>query len=232
MSIYEERLKILTEHADFQRKLKLSELLKFTQESSIAHNTEYGAGREATLDKGLLWVIGRQRFEISRMPDYDVFVRLRTWPGKTKYFFMPRFYEIVDDKTGELLVRGTAIWSLIDEKARHPIIPSEYGIHIPEESDEFPLPPFPPVPELSRVAAFEVHYGDADLNGHLNNTAYFTKVMDLIPIDYLKHHELKAVDVQYKKEIKLGEVIELSYGLIGDSWWFACERFKIVIEFK
>ncbi|MCR5491473.1 MAG: hypothetical protein K6F32_05045 [Bacilli bacterium] len=233
MAIYQRRIKILTEHADFTRRLKLAELLKFAQELSIAHTTELGAGREKTLDKGLLWVVGRQHFEIVKIPLYDEHVLLESWPGETRFFFLPRFYEFSDEDTHEVLVRGTAVWSLIDEKTRMPIVPGEHDIFIPEEKTgrEIDLPLGFRIPELKEEAEFEVRYSDADLNGHLNNTAYLNKVMDLIPTDYLKAHEPKALDVQYKKEIKLGETITLSYGLVDSSWWFSCEKFMIKIEF-
>ena len=234
MSILRKQEKILTEHADFRRKLKLSEMLKFTQEISIEHVTACGAGIDRTIDRGFLWVIGRQRFEIERMPLYDEEFELVTWPSKPKYYFMPRSYEFVS-RDGENLIRGTAVWSLIDESTRHPIIPSEHDIPIIGDEvtgRELQLPPFGLTPELPNVSAFAVHYSDADINGHLNNTAYLSKVMDLIPLDYIKAHEIKALDVQYRKEIRLGEVVEMKYGLVDDAWWFACDHFRVMIQFE
>lgn len=232
MEIYSQKLKILTEHADFNRNLRLRELLKFAQEMSIAHTTLMGAGRDKTLDKGLLWIVSKQHFEISRLPDYDEWIEMLSWAGETRFVLLPRFYEF-NTLAGETLIRGSAIWGLIDEKTRTIIKPVEHGIIIKPENTgrelAIPLGFRPPV--LSERAEIEVKYSGADLNGHLNNTAYLDLVMDLIPISFLSSHNPKTLDIQYKKEIKLGGKTSVSYGLVDDCWWFSAEEFLIKIQY-
>ncbi|MCR4698949.1 MAG: hypothetical protein K5762_06265, partial [Bacilli bacterium] len=50
-------IKLRAEHVNYNRSLKLSSLLLFSQEMCIHHTELLGMGRKKTLDKGLLWII-------------------------------------------------------------------------------------------------------------------------------------------------------------------------------
>ena len=65
----------------------------------------------------------------------------------------------------------------------------------------------------------------------MNNTKYLDVCEDLIPTDFLLDHEAKELFCDYKKEIKLGEEFELSYGLIDGSYWFVSDHFVIRIVY-
>ena len=234
MEIYRKEIKVLSSYCDYNRKLRLSELLKFTQEASIEHTTLMGMGREKTLDKGLLWIISKQHYEISSLPKYDDSIELLSHAGETRFILLPRHYEIDLKSTGEALVKGSAIWGLIDKESRQPILPLEHGIEIIPcvMGNEVDIPLSIKVPQLEKEAEIEAKYSLCDLNGHLNNASYIDLVMDLIPMDYLDKHEPKTLDIVYKKEIRLGEKVTLSYGERDNSWYFFCPRFTIRIEFR
>ena len=102
MSIYREELLLRSKDVDLHRRLRTSRLFELLQEASIRHTEQLGMGREKTLDKGILWVVGLQRAEITRMPVYDEQIVLKSWPGETMHFFFPRYYQI-ETADGELL---------------------------------------------------------------------------------------------------------------------------------
>ncbi|HAV27155.1 MAG TPA: hypothetical protein DCX23_02370, partial [Lachnospiraceae bacterium] len=128
MDYFEKTFTIHSRDVTRHRELRLSNMLGFFQEGSITHTESLGVGRDKTLDKGLLWIIARQSAEINRMPRYDEEVTFRSWPGPTMRIFFPRHYEV--SSGNEILVRGCALWMLIDEKTRSFIFPDEYGIEI------------------------------------------------------------------------------------------------------
>ena len=226
-------IKILTEHCDPTRKLRLSSLLKFLQEVSIEDTENLGYPREKTLDKGLLWVIGKQRLVINRLPEYDETVRIVSYPGERIPFLFPRHCKIYSS-SGELLVSSSAAWTLIDEKKRSMIDPEAYGIVIEgkTEGDEvgfqFPFKGF----DLTKNATFAAKWRDCDLNGHMNNTAYLDEAEDLIPSGFLKAHEPSLLEVAYKKEIPLGQEIPVSFGEEDDVYVFSSPSFFIRLGFK
>ena len=226
-------IKILTEHCDASRRLRLSSLFRFFQEISIEDTERLGFPRSTTLDRGLLWVIGKQRLEIKRMPEYDETVEILSYPGKKIPFLFPRYCKVVS-RDGEAIVSSSAIWTLIDEKSRSMIDPEKHGIVIDgkEEGDEigpqFPMKTFP----LQNKAVFAAKWSDCDLNGHMNNTAYFDEALNLIPPSFLKSHQPSAVDVAYKKEIPLGSEVAVSYEEEKGVYVFSSDSFFIRIAFS
>ena len=71
MNLYEERFRLKSKDVDLYRRLRCSRLFELLQEASIRHTELLGMGREKTLDRGLLWIVGLQRSEIRRMPEYS-----------------------------------------------------------------------------------------------------------------------------------------------------------------
>ena len=226
------KLKILTEHCDPSRKLRLSSLLKFLQEVSIEDTERLGYPRSTTLDRGLLWVIGKQRVKINRLPCYDETVEILTYPGERIPFLFPRHCKIYSS-SGELLVSSSAAWTLIDEKSRLMVDPEQFGIVIEGENEgdeigfQFPFKGF----DLKKEATFAAKWRDCDLNGHMNNTAYLDEAEDLIPHSFLKEREPSFLDVAYKKEIPLGQEIPVQYGEENLVYVFSSASFFIRLGF-
>jgi acyl-ACP thioesterase len=229
--MYTVKRKLLSEDVGPDRKLKLSRLLSFAQELSIAHTTELGMGRHMTLDRDLLWVIGRQRYIFNRLPEYDEDTTLSSWPGMTLKALFPRYYEF---KVGdEVVIKGVAIWSLIKKKSRKVIFADKYGIIIPMEKygGELPFPTRINAPKFKKTALLTANWSNSDLNGHLNNTYYMDFIESLIPVNFLKKHSPKSLDIDYEKEIKVGQTVEVKYGKKDNYYYFTSDYFTIRIGF-
>ena len=177
---YEKKILIRSEQVDMTRRLRISELFRLMEEASIAHTEELGCTREKTLDRGLLWVITRQQAQIEELPAYDEEIIVRSWQGDMMHVFFPRFYEI--ERAGKILVRGQALWILIDEEEREMIMPEEYGIEIPGRpgSDDMMLPAVVVPKEAECIIEKELVtcFSQVDINGHMNNTRYFDIIDD------------------------------------------------------
>ncbi len=210
--IYERSLLLGSEHVDCFRRLRTSTLFELLQTASIRHTEALGIGRDKTLDKGLLWVIARQYVLIDRMPVYDERITLRSWPGETMRVLFPRYYEILSER-GEPLVRGSAVWSLMDSETRTTAFPDEYGVEIAgvETGRELPY--------LTKIQAtqtpdhfdFTVPYSYVDLNGHMNNTRYFDLIEDRLPAAKAGNI-LREIHVEYTAEARLDDVLHVSWG--------------------
>ena len=179
------------------RRLRMSELFRIMEEASIAHTEELGCTRDRTLDRGLLWIITRQQAEIEELPAYDEEITVRSWQGDMMHVFFPRFYEI--ERAGRVIVRGQALWMLIDEESRQMVMPEDYDIFIPGRpgSDDMMLAPVVIPSELreeesgddgsGREGAGTVirqdlvtRFSQVDINGHMNNTRYFDIIDDAL----------------------------------------------------
>ena len=228
--IYTERLTLRSRDVDMFRRLRTSELFKLLQEASIRHTEELGMGRDKTLDKGILWVLLMQRAEITRMPEYDERIVLRSWPGKTMHLLFPRFYSL-ETEAGEALVKASALWGLVDEKSRKAVFPERYGIEIKgiETGKEIDLPG--PIRKMAcdREKRFEVPYSFVDLNGHMNNTRYFDLAEDCVGAA-AGGKLLKEVRTEYVNEARFGEELTLRWNGAAGEVFLAGESSKPVFR--
>lgn len=211
------------------KRLKSSSMLLEYQEIANEDVERLGLGKEKTWDKGLLWVMARQRFLIHRMPLYREEVKFSTWPNGVIRFLYPRSYAAYA-KDGSLLIEGTSIWTLIDATTRKPIIPEERGLLVEDGASgrPFEMPSSVRCPLfLPQKAELEAKWSLCDPNGHLNNAKYLDACEDLIPADFLLSHPLKGLEIDYRKEIPLGEKVTLSYGEKEGSYFFRCDSFHL-----
>ena len=165
------------------RRLRMSDLFRMLEEASIAHTEQLGCTRDKTLDRGLLWIITRQLVEIDEMPAYDEEITVRSWQGEMQHVFFPRFYEI--EREGRVIIRGQALWMLMEEETRTMAMPEDYDIYIPGRPDAGDMMlPAVVIPETAgEAAAGEVlvtRFSQVDINGHMNNTRYFDVIDDML----------------------------------------------------
>ena len=215
--LYEKTFRIRSEHVNTLRFLRTSSLFRLMQEASIAHTTALGFGREKTLDKGLLWILIRQKASIRRMPRYDEEVTLRSWPGDMLHVFFPRTYEFWSGD--ECLIRAESLWLLMDEKERTMAFPAEHEILIPGRKDggESLLSPAIRAPKETTAAFSEcmtAAFSQTDLNGHINNANYFDLIDNWLfdPQEkdcWIRRPFPTEVDAEYLTEIRPGETFWL-----------------------
>ena len=212
MSIYERRLLLRSQDVDMHRRLRLSNLFTLLQEASIRHTEDLGMGRDKTLDKGILWIVGMQRANILRMPEYDEQIVIRSWPGQTMHLFFPRYYRI-ENEAGELLVEASALWMLINEETRQVVFPESAGIVIDGvvTGQECTLPSPPRALLTTETVPFRVPYSYVDLNGHMNNTRYFDLAEDCIPAPAVGAR-LLTIQTEYSSEAPLGTTLQIHWG--------------------
>ncbi len=211
MSVCTESLKLRSRDVDMFRRLRSSELFKLLQEISIRHTEELGMGREKTLDRGILWVLLMQRAEIARMPVYDEELLLRSWPGKTMHLLFPRYYSL-ETAAGEVLVKASALWSLVDAGTRKVVFPERFGIVIEggETGGEIALPGAVRKQDCAFEKGFEVPYSFVDLNGHMNNTRYLDLAEDCVGAA-AKGKLLREIQTEYVNEARYGETLHLRW---------------------
>ena len=232
MSMYHQELLLRSKDVDLHRRLRTSRLFELLQEASIAHTEQLGMGRDKTLDKGLLWIVGLQRAEIRRMPEYDEQILLKSWPGETMHLFFPRYYQM-ETAAGELLLRSSALWTLVDQETRKVVFPEKYGVVIPGErtGEEIALPSSPRRLELTESLPFRVPYSYVDLNGHMNNTRYFDLAEDCVP-GSREGRRLRLVQTEYVSEAKLGDELRVRWGCEDGSFFLLGENEKPVFRMR
>ena len=209
--MYQEKVLIDSNEVDASLTLRLSSLFRIIQSVVMKHTEVLNVGTKETIDKGMLWVISRIRLEITRMPKYQEEIVCKTYPGKTilNMLFPRHFY--IEDTKGNVIIRFSSIWALIDKENRHPVSSAiiasrciaeshENELELPEKLEEKPA-------ELKEKR--KIHYSDVDLNSHLNNTKYIELFSDLHNSDFYKEYNVSSLTLNYLKEIKEGDIVEV-----------------------
>ena len=211
MDIYEKDYIIQSSDVDMFQRLRVSRLFTFTQEAAIHHTEQLGAGRAKTLDRGFLWVVTMQHAEIKRLPVYDERIKLISYPGKTMHVMFPRYFSFKDEN-GEEIIRGSALWMLMDMNTRKMIFPDDENIRIEadEVTDGYPLPkPIKPE-ETDRQYLLTVPFSFTDINGHLTNTKYFDIAEDITGIS-ASGKTPKYISAEYSGEARFSEKLDIHY---------------------
>ena len=231
-TVLKQEFLLRSKDVDLHRRLRTSRLFELLQEASIRHTEELGMGRDKTLDKGILWIVGLQRAEISRMPVYDEQIVLKSWPGKTMHLFFPRYYQM-ETKTGEVLLKASALWTLVDEQTRKVVFPEKYGVVIEGTvtGEEIALPASPRKLELTETVPFQIPYSYVDLNGHMNNTRYFDLAEDCIPASR-EGRALRLVQTEYASEARLDDKLKVRWGQESSSFYLQGEGEKPVFRMR
>ena len=233
--VWSRTVELRSKDVNMFRKLRTSRLFELLQEASIAHTEELGWPRETTLDRDFLWMIAMQRIEIERMPDYGESIGLKSWPGPMMHVLYPRQYRI-EDEGGDVLLRGSAIWTLVDMNTRAMANPDDHGVVIEGVStgDELALPGTLRPETCDHTASFTVPFSYCDLNGHMNNTRYFDlfddTVSETLPLP-------ASVRVEYHREVRCHDQLHLRFNRKNDSSWLEgtvddqlCFRMKVARE--
>ena len=121
------------------------------------------------------------------------------------------------------IVLGTSAWTVVDAGERS-LFRGELGFDASFHYSEDTLPfcsklIIPRDLPRTEAGTHKVVWSDIDTNGHANNCAYTQWVLDLIPVDYVKSHLVKDVQVNYQREVHYGEEVAFELAQEGDVWY-------------
>ena len=184
-------------------------LFRLIQDVSAAHCRLLGYGEPVMEEKGVMWVIIRHGVEVLRWPAPGEALRVRTWPGPTRHGMCPRYYRI-ESLSGELLMEGCAVWSVVDRESRKMVIPADYQLEIEPlvTGLECRRPGAPLRLEATEQAVYTVTEDVLDENGHMNNTRYYDLAEDCLGT---RGKPLRAALVEYVAEARLGDTLRLGW---------------------
>lgn len=198
--------------SDFDKNERLTPraILELFQDAAGGHAEEIGIGFHELLNRNLLWVITRTKFEVLKQIERYSTVKIKTWPLCPQRFIFRREYLIYNSK-GEVAVKGSSDWMVINSETRS----LTSGDNVFPENAEY-------ITELSldeklrkirdiegEVSEYSVipQYSDIDLNCHVNNTRYADFAINAINPD---NKAIKTFQIDYNKEVFEGEELKLT----------------------
>ena len=191
--------------------LKVSAIFRLFQDVAMLATRDLKVDSMSLSKRNIDWVITRMMVEIKRLPKCDEQISVFTYPGKDMAMLYPRYFFITDAK-GEIIIRSSSIWCLIDNDTRKVIVDKDVIKKLPEETHDSQLP-FPEKIAMPMNQKYierrVIHYSDLDFNSHMNNVRYVELLTDTHDSCFYKSHQIKSITLNYLKEIKEKEVVDI-----------------------
>ena len=206
---------IKTQDVDGQKKLRLFNLENYLLETAGAVADELGFGIVQLHPLGLTWILTRLSLEMYELPTYGEKMRLETWIESNVHMLSTRNFRIYSGD--KLIGRCKSVWAILDLEKR-------------EIANVFDMPMFDgcvdgevldmtrirmtTLPEPTGCVPHKIVYSDIDYNNHCNSCKYLQAMLDAYLPDY--YGKRVRVDINYSKEVMLGEELQTYYLVTED----------------
>lgn len=186
---------------DCFKQIKPSAVMDLFQEVAGQHAQLLGVGFSDMEAKGLLWVVLKVKYSVVKAPKLYEKVSVLTWPLEQRRLDFQREYQIQDDN-GEVLIKGTSQWAVIDKNTRKLTKAENVYKNINGYCNDVNF-----AEKLLRIGDFEgekvstvkSEFSHTDPNLHVNNAKYGDYVLDAIyngsPLN------IKEFQIDFHKEI-------------------------------
>ncbi len=201
MDKFKKTYTIASYECDSTCKLRLRSVFNFFQDLADDHANEMGLGYHECSKRGIGWIGGAYHVEFLNFPKWEDDITLYTWPsGKTAATGIRDFQML--DIDGKPLINATSQWVLVDLQRMRPVSIAkhlgEYDL-VEERSFKSEFQNIGTVERVDFEKCVTVRYDDIDLYQHVNNAVYPTLVYDGLPMEYIKSHRLKELQISFKK---------------------------------
>ena len=209
--------------------MRIRSLFNLFQDVADLHAESLGVGYTFCLENNLTWMGSGYHVEINRLPKRDEKIELYTWPSDAMPLMAVREFELKTN-TGEVLVKATSGWILIDLNKRRPLPLQKYIAHLKviKERSVNNIDGLKKVvlPDDLDLCTFQiVREDDIDINQHVNNSVYPSWILDTVSEDFLSSHTLNEVTVQFKQGVQKENKVAIftkiednnTYSLITDA---------------
>lgn len=179
------------------------------QDAAIAHSAARGLSGAKFLEMGYAWMLNRVHIVIDTPPILLDRLTINTWGSTLSGLYAIREFRVLAE-TNEILARGTSRWVVIHVKKKRVVrlpdfIEDRYGTK-PERGLENSFGKLRLDIEPDHTVDLQVRWSDLDSNRHANSARYFDWCVDAIPQDLLERTRLAEIELEYKKELRLGDV--------------------------
>ncbi len=218
--IYENIIKISAFDVDANNRLRINRVFDYFQDVASNDAERLGFGYKNFIPKGLFWVLSWVKFEFMSYPKFMDEVKIQTWGKKQHKLYSMRDFLLLNSN-GELIVKGTSAWLLLDSKSLRPKILTQLYPKLKLLDTKDALVDLPQkinrAEKMGLVYSRTIRYSDIDLNRHTNNAKYIELMFDCFDQTFHKEHTVKTLTVSFNAETKFDEEIELYKGSIDTS---------------
>lgn len=185
------------------RRMNPLRVINIFQDLAMYQSEVLGCGLPYLHERKMGWVLIQWDVEISHLPKNMCVAK-----GKTESLSFRKctaFRKLsMHDEEGNTYVKGMSKWALVDLENRALLnISDEFrDFYQTYESKLQPMVKmrFNALGDLRE--SYKLRYTDLDTNNHVNNAKYVEWAFNVVPREWYEEKTLKAMSIQYKKELR------------------------------
>lgn len=213
--IFNEKFKIQSKDIGKGNCVRNRGILEIFENIATHHSDLAGYGPNDIEKTQMSWVLLDWKVKVLKRPKYGQILNVNTWGRTMKKVYTYRDFEMYDEEN-EICVIGTSKWAIVNiNTGRIEKITDEiYEKYQLEEKDVFNIGELYKIKvpeEYSNEITYKVSRRDIDLNGHMHNLYYLDLAYEVLPDDVYEKRPFNDFRVQYKKEVKFGDIIRCRY---------------------
>lgn len=196
-------------------------MLRLLQEIAGIHSGLLGYGVNDIPKTCLAWIILNWKLKMFSRPKTNTMLNIKTWTRSENPLFSYRDFEVVDENNN-LVALASSKWILFDTNRKTiskitKDIKEKYvcieKFAFEEKINEKLLEPS----DSKFIMNYTVQRRDIDTNHHVNNLNYLDFANEVLPENIYFNIEFSNVEIMYKREAKLGDIISLFYSHSGEN---------------
>ncbi|SFS38093.1 acyl-[acyl-carrier-protein] thioesterase [Sphingobacterium wenxiniae] len=206
--------------------LKYSELSNLMQLVAAEHAAGLGFDYMNMAKQNQAWVLTRVRIEIDKLPKLLQEITIHTWIEDFLGNRSVRDFAI--EVGGKKIIGASTFWAVLNIKERKS---ENLAIHINpqhvlsgKKSTSVPFRRIDQQTDYDQHSSYTVRLSDLDVVQHVNNVRYTEWCMDSLDAAVVLNKPFKSIDMNYIKELGLGQEVNIAHSLKGDEIHFSISK--------
>lgn len=219
MATFEHNFEISFRDVNKNSVVSTRRLLECLEDVGSLQSDEVGYGFRNIEETNLTWVLLYWKIRIFERPRSGQAIKVRTWARNSTKAYTFRDFKMYD-ANNNLIAIATSKWALLNAQTMKiekitPEIINKYDPEIISVFDgETEISKLIEPKEYSSTFTYTILRKDIDINNHVHNISYLDLAYEALPEDVYSNIEFNNIEIMYKKETKLGEIVKCLYSNI------------------
>ena len=223
---YEGTVVVENADADCHSLLKPSALLRYVEQVSAMHARKFGMDDQFFVDHGVAFLVGKQALRFNRVPRRGETLTLCSRSEKCLRGSIKRITTLMDE-AGQEVAMVDSRWIMSSLEDGHLLRQPDWtveGYWNEMVEGELPLSLHKRRDSLTSAGLVTARYSQCDLHYHINNAFYLDIVCDALPLEIMRNNVVKFASINYHREVRMGQQVEVFYTPSDDGWYFIAKR--------
>ena len=229
-SVYKATTEITIDQCAVNSKIQPTHLLNILQAVAGKHSALGGMSYFDMQKHHQAWVLSSMRIEMDNLPQWHEEIAVETWIETLTGIKSIRDFEVF--LNNDKIIGVNSLWVVLNTLKRRPeaiVLPHD---HLQKFPDRKPTTHSFGKIDLNQptdlVGEHTVVYSDLDALNHVNNAKYVEWCLDCLPIDILLDGTITAIDLNFLKEVNLGEKVSIYSAFVEKEVYFYLKLNEIV----